>query len=176
MDSKPDDSTKKSRRTKVVLAVLAVVVLACAASGHALYGLALGYRSRDARSNLEILWTRVLTYSVQALPPERRTPGETHQGLPPSVGPSPNGAPGKRALIWVDEPGSVWQRIGFRPANATFFVYQIVSDRQAGTLVLRAEGDVDGDGVRGRYEIRARTNSFGVPERDPGVFAENDGE
>lgn len=176
MDNKPDDSTKKRRRTKVLVAVLVGLLSACVASGYGLYGLALSYRSRDARSNLEILWTRVLTYSVQVLPPERRTGGETHQGLPPSVGPSPNGAPGKRALAWVDEPGSVWQQIGFRPANATFFTYQVVADRAAGTLVLRAEGDVDGDGVRSRYEIRARTNDFGVPERDPGIFAENDGE
>lgn len=176
MDTNSAQKTKKGRTTKIVLAVLAVVVLACVASGYALFDLALAYRSRDARTNLEILWTRVLTYSVQVLPPEQRTGGRTHQGLPPSVGPSPNGTPGKRSLAWVDEPGSTWQKLAFRPANATFFTYQVLSDREAGTLVLRAEGDVDGDGVRSRYEIRARTNSFGVPERDPGIFAENDGE
>lgn len=95
--------------------------------------------------------------------------GHVRQGcLPEAAGPAP-------AVPTVDPvavdfraaptPGAVtWQGLGFAPADPTRFSYTLapiaagcgVSARgHAHVLVLSAEGDLDGDGVRSHFERRA---------------------
>jgi hypothetical protein len=88
--------------------------------------------------------------------------------LPEAAGPAPE-APRVDAAPFAftaeGAPGeSTWSALGFAPERPVRYAYtyapaaagcDLASDGRAPALALRAEGDLDGDGRRSRYERRA---------------------
>jgi len=73
-----------------------------------------------------------------------------NRGYPPSAGPKP-AVPGDQKQMVTDwnDPGFV--DLGFAPADPLYYSYSTV--HEGGSLRLRAEGDLDGDGVRSTFEV-----------------------
>jgi prepilin-type N-terminal cleavage/methylation domain-containing protein len=67
--------------------------------------------------------------------------------------PNPEALPRPKAPFRVDE---AWDALGFRPTSQVRFRYAVEVDRDAERFVVRAEGDVDGDGRASAYTIDSR--------------------
>ena len=99
---------------------------------------------------------------------------EAHHGLSPSAPLTPQTPPrGTRALDshgdW-DHPA--WQAIGFMRDENTPYSYSFSLDTtELVSYVATARGDLDGDGVLSRFEVRGDLTPTGVRER-PGMYVE----
>lgn len=72
------------------------------------------------------------------------------RGLPGPAGPTP---PLRGREKRLGEWGPEWSAIGFALADPTYFSYSIVREGPD-ILVVRAEADIDADGIRSRFESR----------------------
>ena len=94
--------------------------------------------------------------------------------LPPAAGPtppSPNIESQEVDFFSSDTAGSAtWQALDFQPARPVRFSYSYAPSRdgcglgeldEPSTVVFRAEGDLDGDGVRSTFERRATVGRDG---------------
>jgi type II secretory pathway pseudopilin PulG len=76
---------------------------------------------------------------------------------PAPAGPTPEVPTSARQIaMW----GPEWQSLGFAPAEPVYYAYSIVPV-DASTLIVRAEGDLDDDGTRSRFEARCVSSSPG---------------
>lgn len=74
---------------------------------------------------------------------------EGHDGLlPPAAGPTLSQPTSNRQTPTI---GAEWASIGFAPAEPTYYAYSMLRTDTA-TLHVLAEGDLDGDGTRSRFE------------------------
>ena len=126
----------------------------------------------EAPDRLAELHRRAASYYAA----RRRTEdGLLRHCLPPKAGPTPllpSADPVTTAFDAEDSRGAAtWAALGFLPSEAMRFSYAFLP-RQTGCglrssadgqaiLVLRAEGDLDGDGRRSVFERRARVDDRG---------------
>jgi hypothetical protein len=100
-----------------------------------------------------------------------------HHCLPPSAGPTPpEPTVDARPVDFFspDEAGSTtWEALGFQPRRPTRYSYRYIPTQAGcdligreglGSIRFRAEGDLDGDGVRSSFELRATLAPDGLKE------------
>ncbi len=80
------------------------------------------------------------------------------RGLPPSLPRTP-ATPRATRQPWPASADPRWSELGLDTSEGVYFAYEIVSDPAAGTVVLRAVGDLDGDGVLSERSFRGVLDS-----------------
>lgn len=75
------------------------------------------------------------------------------RGLPPSLPRTP-ATPRATRQPWPATADPRWSELGLDTSESGYFAYEVLSDPAAGTVVLRAVGDLDGDGVFGEQSFR----------------------
>jgi hypothetical protein len=139
---------KKSRALLVVGIVVGLLVLCCCPMG-ILAGIAVPSfqqyirraKSTEARSELASLASAEEQWCLVHLSPLA------------GAGPLPAGAPGPEKQVGSFQLDPIFSQLGYEPYGPLYYQYSIV-DEGAGGVVIRAEGDLDGDGVRSRFERR----------------------
>lgn len=130
----------------------------------------------EASEQLDALYRAAESY--YAAPRPAAAGGEAHC-LPAPAGPTPEApsvSPVRTDFAAESAQGaSTWQALGFTPSVPLRFRYSFapaawgcgrnLSD--GAVLVLRAEGDLDGDGLYSTYERRARLLPRGKLQPDP---------
>ena len=101
----------------------------------------------EAQTNVAAIARGVTEYCET----ERFPPGSA---LPDAVGPSIITPSAARQIQDFNAPG--WQAVGFGSSDPLYYAYSIVRP-DASSLQVVAEGDLDGNGVRSRYEIDCTT-------------------
>lgn len=66
---------------------------------------------------------------------------------PQSIGPAPQ--------PWPSSADPAWAAIGFAPADPLYFAYEYEPDADGRGFVVRAYGDLDGDGIESTIELRS---------------------
>jgi type II secretory pathway pseudopilin PulG len=133
----------------------------------------------EAREQLDAMYRAAADY--YAAP--RALPGNAHAAahcLPPAAGPTPS-APSQDPVVvdFAQAPGgagAVWAALGVAPSAPLRFRYSFLpstagcSFEHGGNpalLILRAEGDLDGDGTYSQYERRAQILPGGELHAEP---------
>jgi type II secretory pathway pseudopilin PulG len=129
-------------------------------------------KTAEAAVELQRLHGRAVAYFEAAHPTDEGVLGR--RCLPKGAGPAP--AEPSQEPVEVDfsapsTPGhATWKALGFQPPDPIRYRYTFVPERvgcglEGGdgrtVLLLRAEGDLDGDGVLSRYERRATVDEEG---------------
>jgi len=124
----------------------------------------------EARETVYVIARALVDYAVRA-----RAAGR-HARFPPSAPLVPEEIPyGKRV---APNPRSYshpsWQDIGFSIDHPTFYAYDFVTAKDGRSAVVRARGDIDGDGTTSLFELDVRLDAHESPviapmmrERDP---------
>ncbi len=98
--------------------------------------------------------------------------------LPPAAGPTPSEPTvDSREVDFVKDPagGDTWRALGFQPDRPVRYSYSYLPSRdgcaltggtEPGTVIFRAEGDLDGDLVRSRFERQATVEANGLSAPD----------
>jgi len=99
--------------------------------------------------------------------------------LPPGAGPTPAepSVEAESVDFFSDEVEGhqTWQALGFQPDRPIRYSYtyapsehgcDLIGREDRGTVSFRAEGDLDGDGVRSTFERRARLRPDGWDQAD----------
>lgn len=76
---------------------------------------------------------------------------ETTGALPPAL-PSTPGAPSSERRMWPGDAAPGWAEIGFAPVDPLYYSYEYEPDPSGTSFVVRARGDLDGDGVQSMFE------------------------
>ena len=79
------------------------------------------------------------------------------QGFPPAAGPT-RAFPDAAREVFMG--GSEWASVGFTPVEPLYYSYSMGPDGP-GVFVVLAEGDLDGDGARSRFESRCTLDVAG---------------
>jgi type II secretory pathway pseudopilin PulG len=129
----------------------------------------------EASEQLNFLFRAAASYYAVARSDER---GGVVHCLPDAAGPAPT-VPSPTAIP-VDfslTPGAAtWKALGFAPQAPLRYRYSFLPaaagcsttpDASAGPLLLRAEGDLDGDGAYSHFELLADLSSQGKLVLDP---------
>jgi len=103
-------------------------------------------KTSEARSNIRAMALSEASYY------EERTSLVTSAGpVPPSPGPT------KQLPAFSSDPG--FSALGFAPSDPVYFSYAITPDPAVpGGAILRANGDLDGDGSLSTFEVHCRAN------------------
>ncbi|MBW2462816.1 MAG: prepilin-type N-terminal cleavage/methylation domain-containing protein [Deltaproteobacteria bacterium] len=140
-------------------------------------------KASEATSNLKQIFTGAAVYysavrTEQGIAPtvaDHCTVGSTAGTLPAVPGPQ------KQRVDFTADPN--FSAVAYSIGDFVLFAYGITSigeacDQSANTALYTfyAEGDIDGDGTRSRYEISAGTNPVNEMYRAPGFYIVNDGE
>jgi type II secretory pathway pseudopilin PulG len=99
--------------------------------------------------------------------------------LPPSAGPTPSAPTLESAEVDFfadDQAGhATWEALGFQPEHPVRYSYSytpsqdgcdLIGGADLGSVSFRAEGDLDGDGVRSTFERRATLEADGFKPGD----------
>jgi hypothetical protein len=97
--------------------------------------------------------------------------------FPPSAPLLPDEVPyGKRV---VPNPHAFsypsWQDIHYANARPTFYAYDFVTAKDGKSVVVRARGDIDGDGITSLFELDVLLDARGIPTIAP-LIRERDAE
>ncbi|MCC7538572.1 MAG: hypothetical protein IT379_20275 [Deltaproteobacteria bacterium] len=149
----PKKGSSKGIIVLVVVAVLVVLVVPCigvlaAVAIPSFIGYTRRSKVTEARSNLRLLAGLV----------ERRCATErvatAQAGLPEAAGPVPTVVPAGVAVVATSElaASTVFRDLGFAPTEPLRYTYEIV--REGDAALLRARGDLDGDGQTSLFELR----------------------
>jgi type II secretory pathway pseudopilin PulG len=143
----------------------------------------------EAPEQLESLYRASTAYYAEARarpaddPTSARHATAQRHCLPAAAGPTPETpSPTPRAVDFgADDVAGKdsWRALGFTPSMPLRYRYSFAPsssgcDLPAGaTLILRAEGDLDGDGVYSRFERRAQINADGTFTPEPVLHIED---
>lgn len=159
---------KKGSSALIAVVVLAAVLVMCVAFIGVLAAIAIpsfvGYMRRakttEATANLRTLAASEASYI------------ESGQRIVTSAGPLP-ASPGqtKQLAAFASDPG--FSALGFAPSDPVYYSYSIVPDPVTpGGAILRAQGDLDGDGLLSTFEIRCSRDA--ICDRTPSVTNETE--
>lgn len=118
----------------------------------------------EAAALLQELSDRTAAYYATSSEGRRRC-------LPDPAGPTPAAPSVEPVRVDFSAPGArgraTWVALGFQPDRPTRYSFQILPDRSGCELTgvevrFRAEGDLDGDGVRSMFERRSKTTPDGL--------------
>lgn len=124
----------------------------------------------EARDTVFVIARALADYAVRS-----RAPGHAAR-FPPSAPLVPDDVPyGKRV---VPNPHAFlhpsWQDIRYSSDRPTYYAYDFVTAKDGRSAVVRARGDIDGDGITSLFELDVRMDAHDVPvispmirERDP---------
>lgn len=128
----------------------------------------------EASELLQEMSARAAAYYATAWPNGKRF------CLPPGAGPTPSLPTVDSAdVIFADEAQTghqSWEALGFQPDRPVRYSYSfspgqhgcdLVGDGEGGSVAFRAEGDLDGDGVRSVFERRATIDGAGLKPAGP---------
>jgi hypothetical protein len=96
--------------------------------------------------------------------------------FPPSAPLVPDDIPYGKAVVPNPHAFShpSWQDIQYSSSRPTFYACDFVTAKDGKSVVVRARGDIDGDGTTSLFELDVRLDPKGVPviaplirERDP---------
>lgn len=162
--------TQRERKAPVLITVLMTLVagvmglVVCGGIGAAIAIPAfIGYTRRakaaEATFNVEALRRGVTTYAVgEAADPA--TGALRARGLPPSLPLTPP-TQGAQARLWPASADPLWADLGLVSADPLYYSYEVVSSPAAGTVRVRAVGDLDGDGVTSEFAREGRLDASG---------------
>ena len=106
-------------------------------------------KTSEAHANLAVLARGVVAaYENEQLQPD----GTVARRLPPALSATP-GMPGPERQAWPPSADPGWAALGFAPPPV-YYAYEYAPDLDGRGFVVRAHGDLDGDGVRSLFEIR----------------------
>jgi hypothetical protein len=126
--------------------------------------------SGEARETVFVIARALVQYATRT-----RVPGK-HPKFPPSAPLVPDDIPyGKRV---TPNPHSFshpsWRDIGFTSDKPTFYACDFLTSKDGRSVVVRARGDIDGDGTTSLFELDVRLDARDTPviaplirERDP---------
>lgn len=127
----------------------------------------------EASELLQEMSDRAAAYHATSWDPTRR------YCLPPGAGPTPAAPTVDLAEVDFfepDQPGHVtWKALGFQPDRPVRYSYSytpskvgcdLIGSDDLGSVLFRAEGDLDGDGVRSTFERRTTLHSEGLRPSD----------
>ncbi|MEY4580222.1 MAG: hypothetical protein RL701_4925 [Pseudomonadota bacterium] len=131
----------------------------------------------EAREQLETLYGAAADYYAE---PRAVAGHVAAHCLPPAVGPTPStSAPDPVPADFAQAPsgaGAIWSALGFTPSTPLRFRYSFLPSaagcsfehgERPAWLILRAEGDLDGDGHYSQYERRAQILPGGELRAEP---------
>lgn len=134
-------------------------------------------KAAEASQQLETLYRSAAAYYAIARP---TTGPKLAYCVPAAAGPAPLVAsphPVPVDFAAPDTPGAAtWQALEFAPKSPLRYRYSFLprgpacladEPEEPSTLILRAEGDLDGDGNLSRFERRAQLRAYGVLEPEP---------
>ena len=109
-------------------------------------------RVAEAPSQLTALRTGISTYAMQEIS-DPTTGTFRLRGLPPSLPRTP-GAPGAARQGWPASADPLWAELGLYTSEGLYYAYEVTSDASTNTVIVRAVGDLDGDGVLSDFSER----------------------
>jgi type II secretory pathway pseudopilin PulG len=147
---------RKKNRTAIIVAVIALA--SCLPCTGILAAIAIpsfiSYVRRsktvEARSNL-----RQIASGIAAL-------AESGGGLPPRLPPTPPLPAAATRRPWPADADPGWSDIGFAPPEPLYYSYEYVPDADGRGFVVRAYGDLDGDGMASTFELRGHVDASGA--------------
>lgn len=123
-------------------------------------------KAAEATGQLEYLLRQSASYYAVARPTQT---GKDAHCVPAAAGPHPAEPSAEPVPVDFSSPelagASTWQALSFQPREPLRYRYSLLvqgpsclleSAQPAPTLILRAEGDLDGDGTYSRFERRAQ--------------------
>ena len=151
---------KKKRSPLVwlfVAAALGGVCVVCSGVGAAVaipsfVGYVRRSKTAEAHANLRVMAQGV----IAAWDREQLGPGGTvvtHR-LPPALPPTPATPPSQLKQMWPHDAAPGWSELGFTPPEPLYYVYEYAPDPDGAGFVVRARGDLDGDGTQSLFELR----------------------
>ncbi|AKF03792.1 hypothetical protein DB32_000941 [Sandaracinus amylolyticus] len=99
-------------------------------------------KTSEAHANVALLARAVAAAYEDAQP----------RALPPALSSMP-GVPGPERRVWPADAEPGWAELGFAPPPV-YYAYEYQPDLDGRGFVVRARGDLDGDGVQSTFEIR----------------------
>jgi hypothetical protein len=108
----------------------------------------------EARANVRAIARAVVGYAEEraAVPGPRGAPV-----LPPALPPTP-ATPTAERQAWPPSADPTWAAIGFQPIDPVYYSYEYAPDPDGRGFVVRARGDLDGDGALSLFEIRGQVD------------------
>lgn len=107
-------------------------------------------KAAEAQTNIELI-----VRGIEARHADRHT-------LPPSIAATPGAtAPGCAARPWPADAPPAWAELGFAPFGPLHYAYSIDAAPDGQTVYVRAVGDLDCDGISGRFERIVATTPDG---------------
>jgi type II secretory pathway pseudopilin PulG len=180
------DRLKRRKRAGLTLVELAAIVsvfgMVVAVAIPTLARSVRASKVSEASEQLDALYRASAAYYATA---RNDADGSNHFCLPLSAGPTPDIPTPSPVLVDFLGPsvqGSAsWQALGFTPHVPLRYRYSFMPttpgcaqpEAAANALVLRAEGDLDGDGLFSTFERRATVESSGVLLPDPVLHIED---
>lgn len=116
-------------------------------------------KTSEARANLASIYAGLEGYYA------------ANGSLPPSAPPT-RAVPGPEMVIFPVGSHPTWTALGFEPRDPQYYSYELETHPD-GTFVIRARGDLDGDGVLSVFELAGRPGPAGL-ERAPGIYTMNE--
>jgi type II secretory pathway pseudopilin PulG len=134
----------------IVAGVLVIVLVACIGIAAAI-GIPsfIGYvrrsKTSEAETQLSEIRSRLEAYRTDF----GRYPADLPQ--------NPSGPPGPERRMW--ESRREWEELGVSPYGPVYYVYEVDTSDDGMSYVIRARGDLDGDGVESLFELSSESPS-----------------
>lgn len=100
--------------------------------------------------------------NVNAIARGVATAGTETGTLPPALPTTPASAPGPERQTWPADAAPGWDAIGFHPYEGLYYVYEYAPGADGRSFVVRARGDLDGDGVESTFEVTGELAADGT--------------
>ena len=125
-------------------------------------------KGAEARNSVSVISKDLVAY-VEAQPAGKRR-------FPPSAPLTPKDVPkGKRTALGPEAwKHPTWKAIQFELTEPVYYSYEIVTARDGKSAVVRATGDLDGDGVLSRYSLSVTLDKKGSVAVSPDMSVENE--
>lgn len=93
--------------------------------------------------------------------------------FPPSIALTPS-APSCEPVRWPLNAPAGWTAVGYLPDGFFRYAYELRTSADGRTATVRAEGDLDCDGLRSVYQLRLFFDASGEPQHDAEIHVENE--
>lgn len=119
-------------------------------------------KTAEAVANVHALSDGVATYAMLGT-----------RGLPPSLPLTPPTQDAERRA-WPSDADPLWAELGLAIADPLYYSYEVRTDPAAGTVIVRAVGDLDGDGTTSEFARHGHLGPTGELVWDAGLTITNE--